>query len=121
MQVCNANKDDRTFGGHYNVIGFDPRGTGDSPIQINCFPNEVDRIVTSIASPSSINESDTSLGETFAIYKTTGLACADAAKDTGELMGTNFYVRDIFEVVDALGEGDKLNFFGKFEHHHFVQ
>jgi pimeloyl-ACP methyl ester carboxylesterase len=38
--------------------------------------------------------------------------CYEANKETGELIGTAFAVRDMFEIVDSLGEDGMLRYYG---------
>lgn len=41
--------------------------------------------------------------------------CSERLRDTGDLVGMAFTVRDMFQIVDALGEDGKLRYWGKCE------
>ncbi|KAL8869399.1 MAG: hypothetical protein Q9198_007898, partial [Flavoplaca austrocitrina] len=97
-------------GGVYDLIGFDPRGTGDT-IPFSCFTNASTR-ANHLKAPSYLNSSDIALGE----IRATGTALANAyelnAKDTASLIGTGYVARDMIQIVDALNEGGLLNTWG---------
>ena len=39
--------------------------------------------------------------------------CSERLSDTGDLVGMAYTVRDMFQIVDALGEDGKLRYWGK--------
>ncbi|KAF5026424.1 hypothetical protein F66182_1489 [Fusarium sp. NRRL 66182] len=103
------------LGGQYDVIGFDPRGIGRT-LPFTC--NETHDTAT-----NSLHrrEFDT-LPKTnnWATLKTVSLkaagqladACSKIHPRTGRLIGTAFTARDMASIVDALGQGPKLNYWG---------
>lgn len=98
-------------GGHYDVIGVDPRGTG-TTIPINCYPDPFERLRQQLLLPLFTNSSDTAVGTAWTNLKTTAERCYENAAQYGELMGTAFVARDFMQVVDALGEDGMLRFWG---------
>lgn len=40
--------------------------------------------------------------------------CSERLGDTGDLVGMAFTARDMFQIVDALGEDGKLRYWGEF-------
>ncbi|RFN46292.1 hydrolase or acyltransferase (alpha/beta hydrolase superfamily) [Fusarium flagelliforme] len=104
------------IGGHHDLIGFDPRGTGRT-IPFDC--PSLDEWHTL---EDSLHRREL---HTFPQYdawediKTTwkkagevAQACWEDHRDTGRFVGTPFVARDMISIVDALGQGDKLNYWG---------
>jgi pimeloyl-ACP methyl ester carboxylesterase len=99
-------------GGHYDVIGFDPRGTG-TTLQINCYTNPIERIYSNVAVPTLTNSSDTALGAVWAGAQTYANRCYENVREAGQYMGTAFVARDMMQIVDALGEDGMLRYWGQ--------
>ncbi|KAL8833711.1 MAG: hypothetical protein Q9176_007867, partial [Flavoplaca citrina] len=98
-------------GGVFDLIGFDPRGTGDT-IPFSCFTNASTRSNYLLKAPSYLNSSDTTLGQIRATGTALANACELNAKDTVSLIGTGYVARDLIRIVDALKEGGLLNYWG---------
>ncbi|KAF2740823.1 putative hydrolases or acyltransferase [Polyplosphaeria fusca] len=109
------------FGGHWNVIGFDARGTG------RTMPFFCD-MTNATGTPSKLARrgNDTRLPQTdlynlleTKAWKDAGIfseACYNSQKETGHLLSTAFVARDMLKIVDALqkdGEDGMLRFWGR--------
>ncbi|CAO2658414.1 Nn.00g061370.m01.CDS01 [Neocucurbitaria sp. VM-36] len=99
-------------GGHFNVIGVDPRGTGKT-LPVECFATPLEELQAGLTLPPSIDAYDTALGTTFAITKVIADSCYENMGEVGALMGTAYTARDILQVVDALGEDGLVRFWGQ--------
>ncbi|KAF2265018.1 alpha/beta-hydrolase [Lojkania enalia] len=100
-------------GGHFDVIAFDPRGTGNT-LPIDCYPTSpIERLYQQLASPPTTNASDVALGTTWSIQKTYTQSCYETNKDVGKLVGSGFVARDVMQIVDALGEDGMLRYWGQ--------
>ncbi|KAI4224594.1 MAG: hypothetical protein L6R36_004547 [Xanthoria steineri] len=98
-------------GGTFDLIGFDPRGVGDT-IPFSCFKNDSLRANYHIKDPVCLNSSDTAIGATRAVRAVLAKSCQENAKDTAELIGTGYVARDMMQIVDALDENGLLNYWG---------
>jgi hypothetical protein len=72
-----------------------------------------DRISAAAGIPQSLNSSDTALGTVWAAEEVRADKCVENAKDIGELIGTPFVVRDMVQIIDALGEDGMLRYWGE--------
>lgn len=99
----------RMFGGHYDIIGFDPRGTGKT-LAIDCIPNPSERLITTLSLPASTNQSNVALGNLWSFSEIYAANCFQNAQEYGELMGTGFVARDMIQIVDALGKSNAKTF-----------
>ncbi|KAJ4365075.1 hypothetical protein N0V83_008692 [Neocucurbitaria cava] len=99
-------------GGHFNVIGVDPRGTGKT-LPVNCFGTPLELISAGLQLPPAIDAYDTALGTTFAVSKVIADSCYENLGEVGGLIGTAYTARDILQVVDALGEDGMLRYWGQ--------
>ncbi|KAH7413609.1 Alpha/Beta hydrolase protein [Phaeosphaeria sp. MPI-PUGE-AT-0046c] len=106
------------FGGQWNVIGFDARGTGRT-IPFACDPvNETTSSLVRRAQNFTIPQNDmydvltTKAWDSAALYVE---ACAETKgnKDIASVISTPFVVRDMVNIVDALGEDGLLRFWGR--------
>ncbi|KAF2153667.1 hypothetical protein K461DRAFT_311754 [Myriangium duriaei CBS 260.36] len=100
-----------TLGGQFDVISWDPRGTGDT-LPYSCFQDSIDRQLYGVITPQTSNSSDTAAGRVWALKGVLASACADQARDYGELVGTAYSARDLMQIVDALGEDGLLRYWG---------
>jgi pimeloyl-ACP methyl ester carboxylesterase len=93
---------------HYDVVGFDPRGVGQSA-PIRCLSDaEMDRFTTQDGSPDdSVEES-----QLVALAKLLGNRCAAANGGLLAHVGTRDSARDLDVLRGVLGD-QKLNFLGK--------
>ncbi|KAL8754812.1 MAG: hypothetical protein Q9199_004083 [Rusavskia elegans] len=98
-------------GGAFDLIGFDPRGVGDT-IPFSCFKNDSLRANYRIKDSVYLNSSDTAIGASRAVRAALAKSCEDNAKDIAELIGTGYVARDMMQIVDALHEGGLLNYWG---------
>ncbi|CAG8954495.1 hypothetical protein HYFRA_00004408 [Hymenoscyphus fraxineus] len=97
-------------GGYYDVLAFDPRGTGKT-LPFSCVSSELEAV--SLFSDLTLgNSSDTALGRLWAKGEIFSNTCLQKANETGSLIGTAFVARDLISVVDALGEDGLLRYWG---------
>ncbi|KAF4631629.1 hypothetical protein G7Y89_g6499 [Cudoniella acicularis] len=97
-------------GSHYDLIAFDPRGTGNT-ISFSCVNNELD-MATLVSEFVLGNSSDVALGRLWARGAIDANLCFSMSNETGGLIGTAFVARDLISVVDALGEDGMLRYWG---------
>ncbi|WP_067281085.1 alpha/beta hydrolase [Streptomyces jeddahensis] len=90
----------------YDVIGFDPRGVGDSEPALNCRPGHFDAVrPDTVPSTAAIERANLNRARAFA------KACADKYGDVLPFMDTTSAVKDIDAIRGALG-ASKINYFG---------
>ncbi|KOS22357.1 Tripeptidyl aminopeptidase [Escovopsis weberi] len=97
--------------GHYNLVGFETRGVGDT-LPFSCFDSDAERATFFANFPAGTNDSDTSLGLTWAYGTAFAEICHNRNKDIGQLMSTAFIARDMMQIVDALEEDKLLRYYG---------
>lgn len=83
------------------------RGTG------NTLPFSCGKGADSLMSPGLSTSSDVALGQIWANGAAHSDLCYSQNNKTGGLIGTAFVVRDMMQIVDALGENGLLNYWGK--------
>ncbi|KAK2765070.1 hypothetical protein FQN54_008769 [Arachnomyces sp. PD_36] len=98
------------LGGQFNLIGFDPRGTGKT-IPFNCNATDApwDIARRDIVAARNMTE------DLFFIWdamEDASDSCAETMADIGDYLGTPFVARDMIEIVDALGEDGLLHYWG---------
>ncbi|KAF4465968.1 alpha beta-hydrolase [Fusarium albosuccineum] len=112
-----------TLGGHYNIIGFDARGTGRT-IPFICNP---ELLASGLGSDSGAlsrrNSPYSALPEQLDVYEllkknwnTTAKyieTCVETQKENATFYGTAFVARDMLAIVDALKEDGLLRFWGR--------
>lgn len=105
----------RFTGGEYDIVTFDPRGTGET-LPFSCYNTTAERIAGRSLSPSVWTASDTALGYIWGAKQIQGARCLLEEPENGELIGTAFVARDIIKVVAALEEDGMVRFLGKSIH-----
>ncbi|KAF2022357.1 putative hydrolases or acyltransferase [Aaosphaeria arxii CBS 175.79] len=111
------------FGGNYNIIGFDTRGTGETiPFACDLSTFNDTREITEIPSIRSKRPGLPQL-DLYEILKNKAWddgkwyaeACAatEGNEEIGRFLGTAFVARDMLQIVDALNEDGKLRFWGR--------
>ncbi|KAJ3520086.1 hypothetical protein NM208_g13865 [Fusarium decemcellulare] len=98
-------------GGHYDIIGFDPRGTGRT-IPFTCNTTRLGPLARRDVSLPETDIWDFLKGEYWKKEAKRAEACYRDQKKYGPYVGTTFVARDMLSIVDALGQGDKLNYWG---------
>lgn len=100
------------LGGQYNVVSWDPRGTGKT-IPFDCGLAETAAVQRRNAdSLVSTNLTERLLNGGWDAAKSYAEACYSTMNATGELIGTAFVARDMVEIIDALGEDGLLRYWG---------
>lgn len=109
----------RLTGGHYDLIGWDPRGVGNT-LTFSCFEDATARGFDGLVKKLTLgNSSDTSLGRLWVAGELTATTCAtyEPSKNVGELIGTAFTARDMMRIVDATNEDGLLRYYGMSNSH----
>ncbi|KAE8365932.1 Alpha/Beta hydrolase protein [Aspergillus caelatus] len=104
------------FGGHWNVVGFDARGTGHTIPFVCDVPHPGIKRSLSRRSNETLPQADMySLLKRKAWNDAKVLvdACYEDQQETGRFLGTTFVARDMLKIVDALNEDGKLRFWGR--------
>ena len=83
-------------------------------MRFSCYESE-ERLLASTPNPlyTFTDASNVAIGRLWAEGKILADECYDNVKDIGGLVGTAFTTRDTMRVVDALGEGPLLNYYGE--------
>ena len=81
-------------GGSYDLIAFNPRGTGQT-LPFSCFESDEERQVAKLLTPVSIGGSDVALGQVWAAESAFAEVCLENAAGVGDLIGTVFTARDM--------------------------
>ncbi|PGH15309.1 hypothetical protein AJ79_02474 [Helicocarpus griseus UAMH5409] len=105
----------RILGGQYNLIGFDPRGTGRT-IPFACNVNWTE--APSVAGLK--RRSDIAHRDLITMFNEGGWddsayvaeTCYEAQKSKGSFLSTAFVARDMKRIIEAIGEDGKLRFWG---------
>ncbi|CAI4212347.1 unnamed protein product [Parascedosporium putredinis] len=95
-------------GGQFDLISWDPRGTGNT-LRFACF--EPEEIGTQYAQGVP-DASDTAPGQVWAEAQILAKTCGETQKANGGLVGMAFTSRDMIEIVDALEEDGLLRYWG---------
>ncbi len=82
-------------------------------LPFTCFTSgfEQQRFIDNL-SPAPQPEDREAIGHLWAAAGNFGQACAQAQNETGSLIGTAFAARDVVSIATALGEKDKVRFWG---------
>ncbi|KAH8599192.1 hypothetical protein B0O99DRAFT_384751 [Bisporella sp. PMI_857] len=99
-------------GGVYDLIAFDPRGTGNT-LPFDCKLNDIE-VFQALKEQSRwpINADDQTTARIWAQATIEASACHQRANLTGSLISTAFVARDLISVVDALDEDGMLRYWG---------
>ncbi|KIX03032.1 uncharacterized protein Z518_06582 [Rhinocladiella mackenziei CBS 650.93] len=100
-----------TLGGQYNIISWDPRGTGRT-IPFDCELSETGLQRRDAAALVSNNLTEYFLDSGWNDAQLYADACYQAQNETGRFLGTAFVARDMVEIIDALGEDGLLRYWG---------
>ncbi|KFY65528.1 hypothetical protein V496_02471 [Pseudogymnoascus sp. VKM F-4515 (FW-2607)] len=96
-------------GGEYDLVTFDPRGTG-TTIPFNCTSDPTELFSLSDGfTVGTVSEVD---GSNFAHAKHVASICAAYHQDIGPFIGTSDFVNDLISAVDAIEDDKMLRFWG---------
>ncbi|KAL2671377.1 hypothetical protein Neosp_013962 [[Neocosmospora] mangrovei] len=99
-------------GGEYDIIGFDPRGTGDT-LTFSCFDTDLEReLFANGAAKTVAGAFPLARGQNWASGQIFAETCALKQNKTGQFLGTSFVARDMMKIVDALDEDGMLRYWG---------
>lgn len=99
----------RMTGGQFDLVSWDPRGTGQT-LRFQCFEQEELGLTYANEFPEV---SDIAAGRAWAEATILAEACGTRLNETGDLVGMAFTARDMMQIVDALGEGGMLRYWGR--------
>ncbi|KAJ6785450.1 hypothetical protein PWT90_07112 [Aphanocladium album] len=102
-------------GGRYDLVAFDPRhfsGVSDT-LPFTCFTSDFQQqSVMEALGAAPQHDNREAIGHAWAAAGLFGQACAATQNETGSLIGTAFAARDVLSITTALGEQDKVRFWG---------
>ncbi|KAH9859135.1 alpha/beta-hydrolase [Lenzites betulinus] len=105
----------RIVGGSFDVLGFDPRGTGASTPSASCFDTASQRALWRLQDDARLlNVSDDTVRLELARQTTTGKRCEQKIGGDwgiGRFMSTPDVARDMLEISQMLGQ-EKLQYWG---------
>ncbi|KAH9859141.1 alpha/beta-hydrolase [Lenzites betulinus] len=105
----------RIVGGSFDVLGFDPRGTGASTPSASCFDTASQRALWRLQDDARLlNVSDDTVRLELARQTTTGKRCEQKIGGEwgiGRFMSTPDVARDMLEISQMLGQ-EKLQYWG---------
>lgn len=104
------------IGAQWNLLSWDPRGTGNTiPFQCN-LTAQLGTITTpqkrDVGTLLSTNLTEVFLNGGWEAAGQLADYCSSEANETATLIGTAFVARDMIEIVDALGEDGLLRYYG---------
>ncbi|KAI9372626.1 hypothetical protein BJX61DRAFT_506625 [Aspergillus egyptiacus] len=97
-------------GGHYDLVVFDTRGTGNT-VPFSCYKDPVAEY-KAFSKQIPSNASDTAEAQLWAHGAADAEACLRNAAKNGSVLTTAFVARDLISVVDALEEDGMLRYWG---------
>ena len=103
-------------GGDYDILGFDPRGTGASTPRAECFGSDTERMTWLMQAGGGrlLNVSDDSLLMYRAREQVMGARCEEKIGGEGGIArfaGTPSVATDMVEIAKKLGQ-EKVNYWG---------
>ena len=96
------------IGEGHHILGFDPRGVGESTPLAICYPDEETRKLHAIETPTDPKKDS---GYAYAYYKALSQACADTMPEYGKYINTPQTAADMNSILDAVGQ-DGLVYWG---------
>lgn len=108
----------KTIGAQWNLLSWDPRGTGNT-IPFICNTTAPGAGATTPLSKrdeelvlASANLTDVFLRGGWEVMGAVATTCAEQVDSSAELIGSAFSARDMMQIVDALGEDGLLRYYG---------
>lgn len=98
-------------GGYYDLIGFDPRGTGRT-IPLDC-GSTAGLSVEKREGSFFAKDLAELLDANWPGFVATAENCSEVLADTGRFYGTAFVARDMVQIIDALEQDGLLRYYGK--------
>ncbi|KAM3518210.1 hypothetical protein NHJ13051_008353 [Beauveria bassiana] len=112
MTASRSNVLNMMSGERFDIVGFDPRGTT-TTLPFHCFTSNFDaqQALDNLKSNPPPEDRE-NLGYLWAAADNLAQACAKTQNETGALINTPFAARDVVSVATALGEKDKIRYWG---------
>ncbi|KLO10612.1 hypothetical protein SCHPADRAFT_942694 [Schizopora paradoxa] len=99
------------IGQQFDVIGFDPRGVGQTTPSFYAFSNKNEAGLFLVDYPAILNSSTESLGRAYAYSNILGTKVAGISRNVTEHLSTPSVARDMLGISRAMGY-DKLQYWG---------
>ncbi|EKM55395.1 uncharacterized protein PHACADRAFT_255998 [Phanerochaete carnosa HHB-10118-sp] len=99
------------IGPQYDLIGFDPRGIGQSTPVLSLFKSPPEALEFYSTYPQNVNESISSFGRFYAQANILGKLAVDRYPTIAESVSTAAVATDMLNIAKALGQ-DKVNYWG---------
>lgn len=120
-----GNKISKIVGPQFDLLGFDPRGTGATTPRAKCFASEAQSKIWDLQQGPLLNISDNSIPLARSRERIMGELCLEVMGGTGKedvdgtaaewgparFMGTASVATDMLRIVEKLGQ-DKLQYWG---------
>ncbi|KAH8079834.1 alpha/beta-hydrolase [Cristinia sonorae] len=101
----------RVLGDGYDLLGFDPRGTGYTTPEVNLYNSLGEIGLFGLQMLQTTNYSDPSFGAQYGAMKNLGNIAKERIGNVGQYLGTPAVARDMLSIITAHGQ-DKLNYWG---------
>ena len=108
----------RILGPRFDVLGFDPRGTGASTPRADCFASAAQRSIWDAQEGHRVLDADPSGAGTLGLFRARERVLAERCEEAiggedgiGGFMSTASVARDMLEISRKLGQ-DGLNYWG---------
>ncbi|KAK7466425.1 hypothetical protein VKT23_005147 [Stygiomarasmius scandens] len=98
-------------GSQFDLVGFDPRGTGFSTPNVTVFQSAEESLSWFIEEPSDVNSTSEALPEEWARYQAFGQAAQTRDNGILNFVHTGNAARDMLGIAEALGQ-EKLQYLG---------
>ncbi|KIJ43920.1 hypothetical protein M422DRAFT_169269, partial [Sphaerobolus stellatus SS14] len=99
------------LGGEYDIVGFDPRGVGQTTPRVSLFNDKFERAFWEHDEPSTVNASTGSLAKAYSRSILLGEIAARTINYTGQYVSTAMVARDMLAIIRA-HDRDKLLYWG---------
>ncbi|QRW02523.1 Abhydrolase domain-containing protein [Ceratobasidium sp. AG-Ba] len=113
-------------GGQYDIVSWDPRGTGQTIPRVKCFDSGIEEkqfwngslrgqlleVRTDFDNKTALNDFYSHINETDRALIRFGRQCNDASRDMLKYIGTASTVRDMVALHDALEGKKQINYWG---------
>ncbi|EKM52549.1 uncharacterized protein PHACADRAFT_126443 [Phanerochaete carnosa HHB-10118-sp] len=99
------------IGPQYDLVGFDPRGAGETTPTLSVFNSPAEALEFYAPYPQNVNESVSSFGRSLAEAQILGKLAVDRVQQIAESVSTAAVATDMLNIARAFGF-DKVNYWG---------